>query len=85
MIDFDEVFGWEYEMIPPPEYWHTIPPRMLHKLHFLNTPVTIEEYQNPINYIKQVAEVDDFVSFKLGESYYTAYILIGKKHVMIMK
>ena len=51
----------------PSKYWEGVPLRLLDKLHFLNTPVTIDHKHNPLRYIKQIADVDDFVSFKLGE------------------
>ena len=68
-MDFDQVFAWEYRTIAPDDYWKLIPLRLVDTLHFYNAAVTAENdgLHNPLRIIKKIAEVDDFVSFKLGE------------------
>jgi len=66
-IDFDQLFGWEYSLLEPQNFWNLVPKQILPFLHFFNAPVTAdpEAAHNVLRIIKQVATPDDFVSFKL--------------------
>ena len=66
-ITFDDIFGWEYTVIPPAQFWTLVPKLIYPIYHFFNAPVSASEddVNSVIRVIKQVAKRRDFVSFKL--------------------
>lgn len=67
MISFDHIYGWEYTLLEPTNFWNLVPPMLLPIYHFYNAPVSKEPdaQQNVWRLIREMAKPDDFVSFKL--------------------
>ena len=66
-VSFDEIFGWEATLLEPESFWKVVPPAIRSKYHFYNTRMIsdIDDGDSPLRMIRQLARVDDFVSFKL--------------------
>eukprot|EP00981_Chlorochromonas_danica_P004243 scaffold857_cov152-Ochromonas_danica.AAC.26 len=66
-IVFDEIFGWEYQVLYPPTFWHEVPPKLAPTYHFYNVPIQAEKDtpHSVTRFIQQIARKEDFVSFKL--------------------
>ena len=64
---FDQLFGWEYTLMEPQDFWDHVPPAWLGKYHFYNAPVSRDPkaLHSPLRLIKQHARPESFVSFKL--------------------
>ena len=66
-IAFDQNYGYEYTLLEPEDFWRRVPPRVIPTYHFFNAPVPANTTDplSPLKIIRDVATVDDFVSFKL--------------------
>ena len=66
-IIWDGIFSWEMQNWPPSEVWAKIPKHLKPVYHWYNIPVNPEEDHpdNPLNYIKRTAKVEDFVLLKI--------------------
>ncbi len=64
---FDGIFGWEYTLLEPNDFWQHVPPRYLPIYRFFNAPVAanVSVHHSPLHIIKQSALPEDFVAFKL--------------------
>ena len=66
-MSFDQIYGWELQLLEPIRFWRQVPEKWKAFYHFFNTPVEagLESEHSPLRIIQQLATVDDFVSFKL--------------------
>lgn len=66
-IEFDQIYGFEYDLLEPLDYWSYVPDPILPRYHFYNIPITSGEksVRNPLNLIRRVSRPEDFVAFKL--------------------
>lgn len=68
-IVFDEIWCWEAEQVDAITYWHSVPSKWKHILHFYNTYATIENDAeqgfSPVDLLEQVYTPGDFVVVKL--------------------
>ena len=63
----DVMYGWEVSLLEPTSFWDGVPDEISQSYHFYNIPITtnITTKSNPLRIIKDIATLDDFVSFKL--------------------
>ena len=63
----DSIFNWEVTLLEPNNYWKDVPSEMIHLYHFYNIPIqsNVSDKSNPLTMIKALANLDDFVAFKL--------------------
>lgn len=63
----DVLYGYEVTLLEPTSFWDIVPNEISQIYHFYNIPITknITAKHNPLKIIKDTANVDDFVSFKL--------------------
>ena len=66
-IEFDRIIGWEAAVHDPRTQWNTVPADIKRKTSWYNIPATtgINDADNPLTFIKELAKVEDFVVFKL--------------------
>lgn len=66
-ISFDMVKAWEMTLLDPKEYWSRVPSQWKPYWTFMNVPISGDhDYSDsPVRIIKNIANVNDFVSFKL--------------------
>jgi hypothetical protein len=66
-IEFDALYGWEYTLLEPNEFWNFVPKKMVPYYHFYNAPLSSnkQDHLSPLRIISQMAREEDFVSFKL--------------------
>ena len=66
-IGFNQVYGWEMTLLEPTDYWRRVPAKWKPFWHFYNIPIAAdaEHPDSPLRVIKQIADKDDFVAFKL--------------------
>lgn len=64
---FDQIFGWEYTLLEPVDFWDHVPHRYIGLYHFFNAPISPDSTSrhSPTRLIKQLTSPEDFVSFKL--------------------
>lgn len=62
-----QIYAWEKTLLEPTAYWSDVPNKYKPHWQFMNIPIssTSGDPDNPLSVIKQVASIDDFVSFKL--------------------
>lgn len=63
----DTLYGWEVTLLEPNNFWDIIPDEISQSYHFYNIPISsnVTHKNNPLRIIRDIATVDDFVSFKL--------------------
>ena len=63
----DVMYGWEVTLLEPTSFWDGVPDEISQSYHFYNVPISsnITASSNPLRIIKDIATLDDFVSFKL--------------------
>jgi hypothetical protein len=63
----DVMYGWEMTLLEPTSFWDGVPDEISQLYHFYNVPISsnITAKSNPLRIIKDIATLDDFVSFKL--------------------
>ena len=63
----DSIFNWEVTLLEPNDYWKDVPSELIHLYHFYNAPIQSDasHKSNPLTMIKSLANLDDFVAFKL--------------------
>jgi hypothetical protein len=63
----DHIFGWEYTLLEPKDFWTHVPLRYVGLYHFFNAPISADSssHHSPTRLIQQLATPEDFVSFKL--------------------
>ncbi len=61
------MYGFEYALLEPEDFWKRVPNIIKPIYHFFNAPISAEPLSDlsPLRFIKEVATVDDFVAFKL--------------------
>mmetsp|Transcript_3103 Transcript_3103/g.5155 ORF Transcript_3103/g.5155 Transcript_3103/m.5155 type:complete len:218 (-) Transcript_3103:226-879(-) len=66
-IDFDQIYGFEYTLLEPVNFWEHVPRRIKPYYHFFNVPISGGEVDDlsPLRFIKDIANEEDFVSYKL--------------------
>lgn len=66
-FDFDRIFGWEYTIQQPREFWEHVPKLYTSRYHFYNYPVASDpdSSHSPSRVIKEIANPGDFIAFKL--------------------
>lgn len=64
---FNQLFGWEYTLLEPIDFWNHVPPRYTGLYHFYNAPISSDPSSalSPLRLISQLAALGDFVTFKL--------------------
>ena len=64
---FDSVYGWEYSLLEPRDFWDHVPTSWVAFYHFFNAPISSEpeSKHSPLRVIKQLATKNDFIAFKL--------------------
>ena len=67
VISFEQIYGWEYSLLEPENFWRKVPWIFTAIYHFFNVPAQAEvkELNSPLRIIKSVARKEDFVAFKL--------------------
>lgn len=67
LVVFDHVYGWEYSLLEPNQFWADVPQKLIPFYSFFNAPVKgdFTESMNIPRLIERLARTDDFVSFKL--------------------
>jgi hypothetical protein len=63
----DVMYGWEVTLLEPTSFWDGVPDEISQSYHFYNVPISsnITAASNPLRIIRDIATLDDFVSFKL--------------------
>jgi hypothetical protein len=63
----DVMYGWEVTLLEPNSFWEDVPEEISQSYHFYNVPISsnLTAGSNPLRIIKEIATLDDFVSFKL--------------------
>lgn len=66
-LSFDKIIGWEAKSLDHQQYWSKIPHDLKYKIQLFNTPASADpdSTDNPLNHIRQNAEIDDYVVLKL--------------------
>eukprot|EP01040_Poterioochromonas_malhamensis_P013134 gene13134-14417_t len=66
-ISFDKAMAWEAKAVNATDYWSDVPPNLISRLHFYNTPISANysETHSVLQQIDELAEEGDFVTFKL--------------------
>ena len=66
-VDFDRIFAWEARRLNPATLWGSIPPELVGKISYFNTPVTSEPggAHNPWRVLASVATPEDYVAVKI--------------------
>jgi len=66
-VSFDQVYGWEYTLLEPKNFWSRVPEKWKPFWHFYNVPIAESQIKpdSAVTFIKNLALPDDFVSFKL--------------------
>jgi len=66
-IMFDQLYGWEYTLLEPNQFWKCVPDAVKPIYHFFNVPITsdVSDPHSPLRHILSIAREEDFVSFKL--------------------
>lgn len=66
-IFFEQIFGWEMTLLEPQDFWKKVPRQIKPFYHFFNVPIsaTANDLNNPLTIIKDIAQEEDYVSFKL--------------------
>jgi hypothetical protein len=66
-IIFDEIWAWELRPMPAKEYWDLVPKEIQPKLHFYNTGVNTDifDQNSPVHILEKVYKQGDYLVFKL--------------------
>eukprot|EP00997_Jenningsia_sp_PLL12_P007037 NODE_3637_length_750_cov_66.059914_g3052_i0.p1 GENE.NODE_3637_length_750_cov_66.059914_g3052_i0~~NODE_3637_length_750_cov_66.059914_g3052_i0.p1 ORF type:complete len:149 (-),score=47.32 NODE_3637_length_750_cov_66.059914_g3052_i0:98-544(-) len=66
-LEFDDMYGWEAAKHDPQLVWSKVPAHVKHKYRFYNVPAQSDPNSpdNPLNMLRRVARVEDFVVLKL--------------------
>jgi hypothetical protein len=66
-VSFDQVYGWEYTLLEPNNFWSRVPEKWKPFWHFYNVPIAESQVKpnSAVTFIKNLALPGDFVSFKL--------------------
>jgi hypothetical protein len=66
-MSFDQIFGWEVTLLEPNQFWKEMPEKWTPYYHFFNVPISsdIAEASSVLRIIENIADEEDFVSFKL--------------------
>ena len=66
-LPFDKIVGWEAKPLDHREYWAKIPADLKYRIQLFNTPANadVDSTDNPLNHIRNNADVDDYVVLKL--------------------
>ncbi|KAJ1424109.1 hypothetical protein B484DRAFT_331400, partial [Ochromonadaceae sp. CCMP2298] len=66
-VVFDQIYGWEKNLLEPDAFWALVPQCLVSVYHFLNKGITTGRMdgQAPLRIVQQLAREQDFVSFKL--------------------
>jgi hypothetical protein len=66
-IYMDSIHAWEVTLLEPTSFWREVPPSLNHLYHFYNIPIRANstDKDSPLRIIKAIANVEDFVAFKL--------------------
>ena len=66
-IVFDQIYGWEYTLLEPNDFWKRVPDVLKPIYHFFNVPISAgaDDPNSPLRFLKEIATEKDFVAFKL--------------------
>ena len=67
MISFEHIYGWEYSLLEPQNFWRQVPYIFTGIYHFFNVPAQAEftDSNSPLRLIRAFTRKEDFVAFKL--------------------
>jgi len=61
------MYGYEYTLLEPQDFWRRVPDSVKPRYHFYNAPITAgaKDSLSPLRFIREIDTENDFVSFKL--------------------
>ena len=64
---FDQIYGWEYTLLKPSDFWKQVPDALKPIYHFFNSPISAGsvDSDSPLRFIKEMVREEDYLSFKL--------------------
>ena len=64
-VHWHGIWAWEATALSPVEVWRRVPRSLKPVYHWYNVPVETEGGENPLDFIRQMATVDDHVVLKI--------------------
>ena len=80
-VPFDRIFAWEATPYKPEILWGSFPSQIVNVLQYFNVPADANPLgkMNPLRLLQEVANVDDFVIFKLDVDHQTTELALIKQ------